>query len=242
LQAQEIVEFRIFREDDGGRTWLRLGWSVTGVNRVRLFESGREIASRIQLPNGSFGWPAEMPDAFRLQGADGDFTLVAEGAGGRVSARGTYGENGCMAWLSPPDRHWQRCRVGGVIASNLRPAAAGGASATCSGEGRVRSMIGFSVDVPESPLIPNSPTQRWNLDSVLLYETGTQNFVALPIRRLGAEGVYRFSDLQGGRSYQIALDYGWQGDPGVVDIRCPDRPGDTRLTARPLRATRVISH
>jgi len=43
---------------------VKFFWEVKNAKSVRLFEDNEEIESRIQLPNGSFGWPLTMPGAF----------------------------------------------------------------------------------------------------------------------------------------------------------------------------------
>ena len=141
LQAQGappvIENYQIQRTSVSGRDGLAFTCEVRNVDRVRLLEDGREIPARIQLPDGSFGWPPSMP-AFKTTGTDGAFTLVAENKASRVEARGSYGEKGCFAWLTPPGTHWTRCRKGGIVAAKLSTAPAQG-EARGTASGRVTS-------------------------------------------------------------------------------------------------------
>jgi len=220
----EIVEFRIRKQVEDGRTWLVFSWQARNVDRVRLFEEGREKQSRIQLSDGSFGWPARMPGAFRIGTGTGNFELVAQNAAGRVSARTRIDGSGCFALLDPPGRAWQRCKVGGLIAANLTPSPAPG-PARCSGGGVVTSALGFSARYRDNPLLPNSSVSTVRLDTVWLVDRRSGRTTLLRLSGRGNSREYRFNGLQGGRDYLVALPNEWFGRPQWVEFRCPDRPG-----------------
>jgi hypothetical protein len=228
-----IRNYQIELTEVGGRTGLTFTWQVENVDRVRLLNDGREIEARIQLPDGSFGWPPEMPGAFRTSGTDGVYALVAENPLGRVEARGSYREHSCYAWLVPPGTHWTRCRRGGVVASNLATTVAPGPM-LCDVVGHVTSTRNFRVAVQDNPLNPASGTTTFELNSIWFRRAGQEDFRRARLSGRGNERTYRLNNLSGGHDYEITLGWNWPSNPSIVRVRCPDRPGTHRITAPTL--------
>jgi hypothetical protein len=54
--APEIVDFRIEPQNIKRGEQVRFYWQVNNAQKVQLFDSYGEIESRIQLPNGAYGW------------------------------------------------------------------------------------------------------------------------------------------------------------------------------------------
>jgi hypothetical protein len=104
-EEPRIVFFRVDPTVRNGETWHEFHWEVLGVDRVRLFSDRGEMESRIQLDDGSFGWPASMPGALsmKLGLTPNCFRLVAEGPrGGRVEQ--TVATLPSVEQLSPPSQ------------------------------------------------------------------------------------------------------------------------------------------
>lgn len=228
-----IVNYQIQRTTENGRDWLVFTWEALNVDRVTLLHDGREMQSRNQLPDGSFGWPPTMPGAFQTTGTSGTYTLIAENQSGRVEARAKFEGGTCYAWLVPPGNHWSRCRRGGQIASNLSTTAPAGRP-RCSGKGRVTSRLNFVISVPNNPFNPAAGTTRHRLDMVTLRRVGSDNVRRLRLSGRGSERHYRFSGLQGGHEYVIALPWSWRGRPQEIKFRCPSSPGEHVIKLRPL--------
>ncbi|EPX75776.1 hypothetical protein [Salipiger mucosus] len=231
-----IEVFRIERAQVSGRAGLAFTWQVENVGRVRLLHDGREVEARIQLPDGSFGWPPDMPGAFRTTGTTGTYTLIAENARGRVEARGSYRDGGCFAWLVPPGTHWTRCRRGGLVASNLSTTLAPG-PARCNITGSVTSSRNFRVRVRDNPLKPASGSTTYELDTIWYRRAGRGDFRPVRLSGRGPTRSYPLNNLSGGFDYEIALGRSWPSNPAILRIRCPDTPGTQRITARRLHNT-----
>lgn len=227
-----IENFQIEREKKDGRWTLVFTWSARNVDRVTLLDDGRPMEARIQLPDGSFGWPPQMPRAFRTTGTQGTYTLIAENDAGRVEARGRYDGNTCFAWRVPPGTHWSRCRKDGQIAKDLSVTVALGPP-RCSVEGQVRSRLRFRAEIVDNPLNPSSGTSFETLDKVGINRVGTNSWRPLRLSGRGDMRTYRATGLKGGHDYLVVLPSGWSGQPGQVRFRCPDKPGEHMI--RPKR-------
>lgn len=87
-EEPRIVFFRIVPMDRNGEIWHEFHWEVLDAERVRLFSDGREVESRSQLDDGSFGWRASMAGSMSMKlSSSRQFRLVAEGAGGARAER-----------------------------------------------------------------------------------------------------------------------------------------------------------
>lgn len=88
LAKPTIDFFRVVSVEIGGEQWYEFHWKVEGASRVRLFEDSRELESRIQLPDGSFGWPPSMNGSYRTKPSRSHrYQLVAEDARGASVTR-----------------------------------------------------------------------------------------------------------------------------------------------------------
>ena len=232
--APVIEVFKIERVKERGMNWLQFTWKVRNVDRVTFLEDGRPAESRIQLSDGSFGWPADMPGAYKIGTNSGSFTLIARNSKGKVSAVGRYTRGVCYAWNDPPGTHWSRCRRGGVIARNLsadRPRVA-----SCTIEGVVTSRIGFTQRVRRRPNDPSSGTDIFRLNRIAYAEVGASDNRPIRLTGRGTTRRYKVSGLKGGRSYKIMLPWSWQGRPGEVRVRCPATGGRSVVVAGRLHA------
>jgi hypothetical protein len=82
-----IAFFRVVPTVLDGERWYEFHWEVLDADRVRLFSDKKEMGARIQLPDGSIGWPSSMSGSMRTKlTRPTTFTLLAEaGPGVRVT-------------------------------------------------------------------------------------------------------------------------------------------------------------
>lgn len=237
--GQPVIEvFRIEKVVRDGRRWLEFSWDVRNTDRVHLLQDGRAMESRIQLRDGSFGWPPNMPGGFRIGTDAGNFTLVAQNPLGRVEAKARIEPRGCFAFLTPPGRNWTRCRAGGVIASNLgagnttstappRPAPPRPAppsrqrAGKCDAYGEVTSRVGFRLRVPRRYNNPSAGYDTFTLNEVYLRRDGTSRVRTARLSGRGSSRSYSFQGLTQGVDYVVGLGGGWWSRPGEIRFRCP---------------------
>ncbi|MDV7142724.1 hypothetical protein R3X27_08515 [Tropicimonas sp. TH_r6] len=231
----DVFSYEKVRKD--GRDWIYLSWRVQNTDRVYLFSNGQPVDSRSQLPDGTFGWPPVLNGSFGSGASTGDFTLVAQNPFGRVEARGKIGADGCLAWLTPPDKNWTRCRAGGIIAANL--GTGGQASGTgkvvvtngrCEAVGVVHAARGFAAKVPRNPLNPKGSIDTFVLDHVVLRNESRNEIrqFALRSKGTGKTRSYHATGLRPGNSYVLGLPGGWRADPQFIRFNCPRREGTVR--------------
>lgn len=240
-----IVAYKFERTTEDGRQWLSLGWEALNVDRVILLHDEKELSARIQLPDGSFGWPPTMPiGAFKTTGLTGTYTLVAENQHGRVQARAKLDDTSCHRWLVPPGTHWERCRKGGVIAENLSTTPSAGPP-RCTVEGRVTSSVNFIGSVPDSPLNPKAGATSHRLDQVVIRRRGQPDYVRV-LRLSGRAGrdrvrTYKFNGVPGDFDYVVHLAHGFfRSKPPEVAFHCPSTPGQHRIELETLHNDQFV--
>jgi len=65
--APRIMVFSAVPTIVDGEQWFAFYWEVVNAKRVRLFEGDNEIRGRIQLADGSIGWPLSMSGSMRTK-------------------------------------------------------------------------------------------------------------------------------------------------------------------------------
>ncbi|WP_223421522.1 hypothetical protein [Tateyamaria pelophila] len=219
-----IVSFKVEKTFRDGHTWLTFSWDTRNVIRVILLEGGREMESRTQLSDGSFGWPAKMPPAFSIRTNSGNFTLRVENQLGRVEATASYRDGTCFAWLTPPGTHWSRCRVGGVIATNLSTVP-GPEPTSCKAVGTVSSSLNFVARVPNNPFNPAAGVTVHRLDTVWFRAAGQGDFRRANLSGRGNTRKFTLNGLRSGTTYEVTLGTVWRPNPRIVRFNCPSAQG-----------------
>ncbi|MBL0716720.1 MAG: RICIN domain-containing protein, partial [Desulfosarcina sp.] len=84
----EIISFRAIPSPVEAGKDVRFYWEVKGAETVRIYDDYGEMEGRIQLDNGTFGWPLTMPGAFMTsQKKTATYKLVAENREGKKTIK-----------------------------------------------------------------------------------------------------------------------------------------------------------
>ena len=209
--APRITSFRVVPVMVSGERWYAFHWDVVNADRVRLFQDGKEMRGRIQLPDGSVGWPPSMPGALQLElKATTTYELVAEHRAG-PPARRTFTVN--VARLPSPTRppaETRACTVAGTVVSEMN----------FQGVDDVR--------------------QRAEIKTVYVLGAQDRKLVARSTLTPGSSSTsrrYMFADLPADRRYVVLLDPAWRTQPAEIAVACPDSLGRFDFTLSPLRHT-----
>ncbi|MFQ5467010.1 MAG: RICIN domain-containing protein [Kiloniellaceae bacterium] len=102
--APKILLFRILPTMLDGEQWYEFHWEVMNTDRVRLLKNDREMRGRVQLPDGSIGWPLSMSGSLKSKLTKmATYELVAENRTGRsVSRKFTVKVAGAAPPEAPP--------------------------------------------------------------------------------------------------------------------------------------------
>jgi len=91
LQAEPsptIINFKATPSPVEAGNVVKFYWEVKGPATVRLYDDYGEVEGRIQLDNGTFGWPLKMPGAFSTSlNKTETYKLVAENRAGKKSSK-----------------------------------------------------------------------------------------------------------------------------------------------------------
>ncbi len=86
--SPEIISFRATPSPVEVGKDVRFYWEVKGADTVRLYDENGEIEGRIQLGNGTFGWPLTMPGAFYISARTTEtYKLVAKNREGKETIK-----------------------------------------------------------------------------------------------------------------------------------------------------------
>lgn len=82
-----ILDFEVSTIEVKGESWQQISWSTSDVDGVKLFKDGKQIPGRVQLEDGSIGWPSSMAELKMKLKQDATFELIVENELGVISRK-----------------------------------------------------------------------------------------------------------------------------------------------------------